>query len=119
LISQHSIESYEEFSCDSDEGDFAGLGGLRDAVGEGFEVRAGSRSDKGSHIEGPSDAGASAGDAALALELTGIMVEGCQPCEGGQALWAGVADLGHEGEQDLGGDRSDARCAGQQAGLPA
>ena len=47
------------------------------------------------------------------------MVEGRQACEGGQALWVGVAELGHESEQDLGGDRSDTWCSGQQTGLLA
>ena len=45
------------------------------------------------------------------------MIEGREPGERGQLLGIGLAEFGHEREQDLGGDRTDPGSARKQASL--
>ena len=119
LLLDHGVENDEEFSHAGREDDLEGFAGFQESCGELFDDGVVSLRGECRHIEGISHAGASAGDGACALELSAVSVVGCESGEGGEGGDLGAveeSEFGKIGDENGGGDGSDAGHGLESAG---
>ena len=100
MIPEHGVQQGQEFSHAGDDDDLALFSGLLQTLCENSDQRIESDGGQRGHVEHGADRGPSTADGALALKLSGVVVEGRDadqrrdlPAVGG----AQFAELGQEG----------------------
>ena len=91
----------------------AGLPAWRSVLGEGCEVGVVRAGGERRHVEGVSDARTPTLDGAVTDAFAALASDRCDAGEHGRLLAGAGAELGEVGDQDGGGDRSDAWDRGQ------
>ena len=119
LILEHEIEDGQELAHAGNGGDFEGLAGGDQAVGEGLDGGVEAHGGQGGHVEGGADVRPAAEDGAFAAQGARIAVERGDADEGGDLLAIEFAQFGQAREQLAGGGLADARGTGEDLELAA
>ena len=116
MLLDHGVEDDEELSHAGGEDDLEGFAGFQESCGELLDDGVVSLRGQCGHVEGVSHTGASAGDGACALEFSAVTVVGRESGEGGDLGAVEESEFGKIGDEDGGGDGSDAGHGLESAG---
>nr|WP_232493850.1 DUF4915 domain-containing protein [Novosphingobium kaempferiae] len=108
VISQHCVESDEEFSHGGDDGDFGWFSSAFHSLVECCDDWVCAAGDESGHVEGIAQGFSSADDASLSLEGAAFAIERSDADESGGLSAGHGSQLGHEGDEGGGGDGADA-----------
>lgn len=116
LLFDHGVENDEELSHAGGEDDLEGLASFLESCGEVFDDGVVSLRGECGHVECVSHASASAGDGSGSLKLSAVTIVGCESGEGGDLGAVEESEFGKIGDEDGGGDGSDAGHGLKSAG---
>lgn len=115
-VFEELIEELEELSHDGGEGDLGGFAGGAQALVKVAQVRVETAGAERGHIESGAEAGAAAGDMALALEGAAVVGKRSDPEEGRSLIAREGAELRAEARTAESGDGTDAGDLAQAGG---
>src|SRR3569833_4354786 len=114
VVSDHGVERNDELAHDGDDGDLWLLADGNEPLLEGFEGGIEPGGDLSGHEEAAPDGGPAAEDAAQAYHPSTVEVVGDDADQGGDRSDGQGAELGQQGDQGGGQDRSAAGHGAQQ-----